>query len=648
MSAPNVIPDRIADSLAKYPPFSLLAPEEVQELARKARVQALVSGDTLFEQGSPPPPDVYFLENGRIEYYWNNEAKSELVDVRDVGDLIGLTAILEKSPVRVSANVAEDCLLYALEAETFLRLIEFNDAARNYVRRHLFWATRVGGKVSVPEEARIHGKRTILESYFEGAQLVKPRPLDRLLTCLPDESLEVATAMMVAKRVPSILVVDEQRHPLGVVKSIDLLKEMVVAGGSPSSPVKSLMSGPVQTVAPDSSTAAAILLMLRQRIGLLCVTEDGTADSKALDVCTYKDLIAQTSRHPAFFLNQIRRARTVTRLREICDEIELVGKSYLQAKISGILVGQIFAELNDVLIERLIALSLEEFADQGKKLPEIPWAWISIGSDGRREQILRTDMDNAMVFASSGDPAQDEENRQALLAFNQSVIDKFVACGFARCQGGVMSSNPQWCRTETEWTQELAALNPEDGNQILRASILLDLRFVEGDRTLCQSLRKSLFATAAQSPFMLRRLAEIAVATPPPLNFFGKFVVEKKGSNVGEFDIKAKALSPLRDAARVFALQYNLASRHSTGGRFEELAEAVPELREIAQHAYGAYDYLLQLRNLTGLDRRDSGRYITPSKLSKLERAQLSNIFDIVRMIQQAVRRTFHLDPRMQ
>ncbi|MDQ8181030.1 DUF294 nucleotidyltransferase-like domain-containing protein [Pelagicoccus sp. SDUM812005] len=647
MTTPNVIPNRIAASLAKYPPFSHLGTDEVFELASKARVRALVSGDTLFEQGDPPPKDLFFLENGRIEYYWANEGKSELVDVRDIGDLIGLTAVLETSPHRVTASVAEDCLLYAIEAERFLKLIEFNDTARNYVRRHLFWATRVGGKVSVPDEARIQGKRTILESYFEGAQLVKPRPLDRLLTCLPDESLEVATAMMVAKRVPSILVVDDRRHPLGIVTSINLLKEIVVAGGSASSPVKSLISGPVHTVAPESSAAAAILLMLRQRISLVCVTEDGTPESKALDVCTYKDLLARTSRHPAFFLNQIRRARTVSRLREICDEIELVGKSYLEAKVSGILVGQIFAELNDVLIERLIALTLEELADSGKELPQVDWAWMSIGSDGRREQILRTDMDNAMVFASTGDPAKDEAIRNELLAFNSSVIDKFVACGFARCQGGVMSSNPRWCRSETEWANEMAKVNIENGEDVLRASILLDMRFVEGKRSLCLDLRKSLFSIAAKNAFLLRRFAEIAVATPPPLSFFGKFLVEKKGSNVGEFDIKAKALSPLRDAARVFAIQYNLTSHHSTGGRLEELGEAVPELREIAQHAYGAYDFLLQLRNLTGLERHDSGRYITPSKLSKLDRAQLSNIFDVVRMTQQAVRRTFHLDPRI-
>jgi CBS domain-containing protein len=142
----------------------------------------------------------------------------------------------------------------------------------------------------------------------------------------------------------------------------------------------------------------------------------------------------------------------------------------------------------------------------------------------------------------------------------------------------------------------------------------------------------------------LRSLAEMVVATPPPLNFRGKFIVEKKGLNEGEFDLKKRGLSPLRDAARVFALHYGLKSHHSTGGRLLELAATHPELAELATLARDGYDQLLRFRNLTGLKRNDDGRFIDPSTLNRLEREQLANVFDVQRMVQNTVRLHFHLE----
>ena len=59
---------------------------------------------------------------------------------------------------------------------------------------------------------------------------------------------------------------------------------------------------------------------------------------------------------------------------------------------------------------------------------------------------------------------------------------------------------------------------------------------------------------------------------------------------------------------------------------------------------YGALDVLAQVRTLTGLRRKDDGRFIDPSDLDRLEREQLANVFDVQRMVQNAVRRHFNLE----
>lgn len=645
MDAPKDIAviSRITQVLMQYPPFSLMPEAAVQQLARKARVRAFAEGEQLWKQGDVPGSELFFLWRGRVEYFWEHDGSNELVDVRDVGDLLGLTSILENVPFKVHAMVSEDTILYILPGGQMKALLNKHDEARNYVRRHLFWSTRIGAKVAVPEAARLQGKQTILQSHLEGAQCIRPRSLKRLLTCLPNAPINEAAQLMVNKRVPSVLVVDEERRPLGVVTSVNLVKYVIVRGGNPNDPVSRIMAKPVYTVSARSSVTAAILTMLRERVPQVCVTEDGTAESKALDVCTHKDLLSQTGSHPAGLMYEINNADSPNRLREICDEIESTTYNYADSGISGVLIGQICAELYDALTERLIALVREEMEKEGTEFPDIPWAWISVGSDGRREQILRTDMDNALIFQSQGDPEIDATRQNLFLDLAKKVVDLMNICGFARCQGGVMASNPRWCKSDAEWSREIDNLKIGNAEDMLRAIVLFDLRYVSGNKPICLKMRQQIFDKVERDLPLQRYLAEVFMSVPPPLNFWGNFIVEKKGAHAGRFDLKKRCLSPLRDAAQVLAFKYKLTKRYSTGGRYEQIQEDIPALAETAKLAYEAYDFLLRFRTLNGIRQGNSGRYIEPESLSKLERAQLSNVFDVVRMIQTSLKSEFGL-----
>ena len=325
---------RVAEMLAKYPPFSMFEPAEVDALARTVRVRALVQGEFLWQQGEAPGGEAYFLCRGRVEYLWSHGDESELVDVRDVGDLLGLTALLEKEAFRVTARVAEDALVYVLDHSALQKLLERNDAARYYVRRHMFWVTRLGVRFSLPGEmANPEGGKQL--AHLDGAQVIRPRSASRLLTCSPGDTLKQAARLMSAKRVPSIVVIDAGFRPVGVLTSADMVKHAIVDGVAPTTPVERIMASPVRTVASGSGVMVAMLYMLRERIGQVCVTEDGTPDSRVLDVCTHKDLLAQSGQHPAGLVREMRAARTTARLRELCDEMEQMALGYLESGISA-------------------------------------------------------------------------------------------------------------------------------------------------------------------------------------------------------------------------------------------------------------------------------------------------------------------------
>jgi CBS domain-containing protein len=648
MASNNVIPERIATALRRFPPFSMIPAEAVQQLASDAFVRVVAATEMVWRQDDRPGDEVLFLARGRVEYIWQVGDRRERVDIRDVGDVLGFTAIMHNEPKHsVSAQAVEDCLLYGLPGTKVRALLDKHDDARHYVRRHLFWVTRVGMAVPLnePTDAAIAGRaKNILQAHLDGAQLVQPRPIERLLTCAPEAPINDAATLMATKRVPSVLVVDPERRPLGIVTATSLVKQVIVEGLPKTSPVSTVMARPVVTVSPQSSATAAILLMLRERIGQVCVTEDGTPNSPALDVCTHKDLLAQSGHHPAGLLREIRLARTTPRFRELCDEVESIARSYLETGVSAIYLGQMCAELYDELVQRLIELASAELADEGTSLPPTAWAWMSVGSDGRREQILRTDMDNALVFEPLGSPEADEEARGVFIKLATRVIDRMAAAGFARCQGGVMALNPRWCRSSAEWLAEFTSFDSAlDGDRLLRATVLYDLRYVAGDKVLCETLRRAALDGATENVYLQGRLAQQVVDTAPPLNFIGRFVMEKLGVGEEEFDLKARGMAPLRDAARLLCLKNRLSRRYSTGGRWEEIRRGIPRLAELAGSARDAYDFLLRLRTLNGLQRGDSGRYINSEKLTKLERAQLASIFDVVRMVQDSIRREFEL-----
>ncbi len=648
MQSKNVITERIATALRRFPPFSMMEMETVQQLAAEASVRAMAAGDFVWRQGDRPRDEVLFVARGRVEYIWQVEGRRERVDIRDVGDVLGFTAVTHNEAQHsVSAQAAEDCLFYILPAARIRPVLETHDEARHYVRRHSYWVARVGQTVALtePTDSAIAGRaKNILQAHLDGAQLIQLRPAERLLTCAPDAPISAAAALMAAKQVPSILIVDPERRPLGIVTANALVKQVIVDGIEKTATVASVMAQPVITVSPQSSATAAMLVMLRERIGQVCVTEDGTPHSPALDVCTQKDLLAQSGHHPAGLLREIRLARTNPRFRELCDEIQSIARSYLEAGVSAIYLGQICAELYDELVQRLIELSAAELANAGTPIPPTAWAWMSVGSDGRREQILRTDMDNALVFEPLGSTEADEEARAVFLQLATRVIDRMAAAGFARCQGGVMALNPRWCRTSAEWLAEFQTYgNDLEGDRLLRAMVLYDLRYVAGDKSLCETLRRTIFDTVTANGRLQRRLAEHVVDTAPPLNFIGRFVMEKLGAGQEEFDLKSRGMAPLRDAARLLCLKYRLSRRYSTGGRWEEVRRNQPRLAELAASARDAYDFLLRLRTLNGLKRGDSGRFINSGQLSKLERSQLSSIFDVVRLVQEALRREFDL-----
>jgi CBS domain-containing protein len=296
------------------------------------------------------------------------------------------------------------------------------------------------------------------------------------------------------------------------------------------------------------------------------------------------------------------------------------------------------SEFNDRLTIKLLELIAEEVENEGLGRPPVPFVWMAMGSEGRREQTLRTDQDNALIFANV--PAEREPAiKDWFLMFGERVVTGLVRCGFPRCLGGVMASNPQWCQTERAWQKTFARWVVDPTPRSLRlATIFFDFRAVYAEADFIDSLSLSLKALIEEHRLFLRYMAKNALYNRPPLGFLRQFVVDKGGEHKNQLNLKLSGLTPIVDAARVMALELGVL-KTNTLERLEEVARAGLIPRDLAADLREAFGFITLLRIGQHLEARARGEvpdnFVDPAALNKLQRKMLKESFAVINKLQE-------------
>ena len=208
-----------------------------------------------------------------------------------------------------------------------------------------------------------------------------------------------------------------------------------------------------------------------------------------------------------------------------------------------------------------------------------------------------------------------------------------------------MASNPRYCLSVSKWRDQFSQWVSDTGPEaLLKVSIFFDFRGVWGDGSLPRKLTEHLYTILEpRNTRFFAKLAAAAVDNPSPLTFFRNFVVERSGEHKDEFDVKARAMRPLTDAARVLVLHARQGDVNNTFRRFERLADLEPQNAELYRAAAEAYEVLIRLRATKGLERQDSGRFLQPAELSRVQRLLLRNSFDPISEVQSLLSIRFQL-----
>jgi len=594
-------------------------------------------GQRIKSKGDRADQHLYIIKKGsaRISLI-DDEGEDLLVDVRGEGDYFGATSILQNKPAMFDISAHQDLICLILPAEDVRQLANSLPVFERYFSFSLartIKAVRQTAEFQCPYPI---GQSAISLEAFLAGKRVADLMNKNLLTCTPNISVQSAAQMMAQSRVSSVVITGNGLYPLGIMTDNDLRTKVLAAGLSPEVEVSGIMSQPVQVVSPETDAFDALLAMSRHDVRLLVVVENDSM----VGIISEHDLQMEAGSSPLQVIGEIRRTNSLDTLMGMRHKINSVLEMMLRW---GGPVKQLVAlvtELNDRLTIRILELVEEEMEREGFGKPPVPYGWLAFGSEGRKEQTLHTDQDNALVFAPSPDCAE-AKCKEWFLQFAQRVVAYLVRSGIPECPGGIMASNPELCLSEDRWLDTfLGLIKDPSPHPLLMASIFFDFRPIYAGTNFPYLLEDQVLKAIRKSGLFLRFMAKNALTNRPPLSLLKRFVVEKTGEHKNKFDLKQRGLTPVVDAARVLSLSLGIKTRN-TLDRLAEISRIGiidspfhADLRE----AYEFFIYLQISRHLDALAQgEEPDNFINPASLSGLQRKMLKESFAVVRLLQETI-----------
>ena len=335
--------------------------------------------------------------------------------------------------------------------------------------------------------------------------------------------------------------------------------------------------------------------------------------------------------------NQIVKAETLEELKEASLSFIKIIKSLNAKGVKIEFISKLINQLNKKLLDKLyVVLAPEELL--GKS------SLVVMGSEGRGEQILKTDQDNALILENDC-TISDEKLQEFTTKFTETLVD----FGFPRCEGNIMVSNPYWCRRESDFKDLIFewVTQPSPDN-FMNIAIFYDAVSVSGDRALILRLKEYLFKIIDNSQQFNSHFAKIISSFDVPLGFFDGFVFNSKDNkHKNELNIKKGGIFIIVQGIRSLSLEHKLYNT-STAKRIKRLSELGVIEAELANEITMAFNFLTNINlksNLEKLDKQEEvDNYINPNSLNTMEKDLLKESFKIVNKLKKKLEFHFKLN----
>ena len=466
------------------------------------------------------------------------------------------------------------------------------------------------------------------------------QPLSEMLrgevpTCSITTPVADAARLMQRQQSSAILVEGGEAGFQGIFTDKDLRNRIVAAGLPLDTPVGDVMSAPLFAISETKTVFDALLVMNLHNVMHLGISD---AQGKVCGLVRHHALIAQ-GYSQFYLLRSLEAARSVEEMAALQQQIPEVVSTLIETGMPVLSITRLISLFADTVLETLLRQALQEFGP-----PPVPFVFLTMGSEGRQEQTLKTDQDNAIVFADVPDD-QLASVQDWFLRFGEAICSRLDQVGYRLCEGNVMAQNPLWCQPLAVWKGYFQKwVETPEPLAIMRSTIFFDFRAAHGSVELATALRQHLWSLLNdRNRLFLYHLAQNAQQMQPPLNWWGGLALEKGGERDHTFDLK-KAMTPIVDGARFFSLQQHL-DLTNTSDRLDRLRETQalrPDDHKLLQEGY---EFLMRLRLRHQVNRLREGKapenHLDPRECNPVEQKLITDILGASKKALNLMRRQF-------
>jgi len=624
----SIVTNSVVAFLQKIPPFQFLSVPELRMLSRSMTLEYFPRDTVILSAGQRPSDALYIVQKGAVKLALRTKVGKELViDMRSEGEIFGLLSIMGRDVARLDVTAVEDTLCYTIPSAEMQDLMTANREVSDYLLRTSVTRYMEKSLNELRAQTNLMGNaEQLLYSLSVGDVVREPA-----ITCDAKTTIREAAKLAAAAHTSSLFVAEAGQKAAGIVTDADFARKVVANGVSVELPVTNIMSAPVIAVESGDRIFAALLAMLCHDIHHVLVTSEGLPKG----VLTSHDLMLLQGKSPLSLARHLEQQQTIEDLaaaqKRVNDLLPLLMREGARASH----ITRVVAELNDRLMAKIL-----ELAEAKLGPPPVPYCWVVLGSEGRREQTFKTDQDNALIY---DDVAEEQRAAAAnyfagLAEFAQAALER---CGYPACTGGYMASNPRWRQSVTAWQNTFATwiregeLHPTED-----ALIFFDVRPVAGDFSLFDRLAASNREKLKDARFFKSVLGSITITVKPPLGFFRTFVVERSGEHKEQLDLKSYGTSPIVNAARLFALDAGV-EHTNTLDRLLALQSLPEQDVALLKDLQEAFEFLTLLRLDNQLQQARAGQplnnYISPGQLTHLQRNSLKEAFHTIARVHSAI-----------
>ncbi|WP_404973024.1 DUF294 nucleotidyltransferase-like domain-containing protein [Vibrio campbellii] len=603
----------VLNFISQYPPFDDLPEEHLRNIAMNAEVAYYRAGTDILKKGDDIR-DLYMIRSGVVEIF---RRKGELYNRIDAGGLFGQMGLLMNNRVRMPAKAIEDTLVYCIPEKIFTELCDEFENFADFME--------------LEDSARL---RTAISNQSDGNDFTTAKAR-KILSREPVTLEATATAreaaiLMAEEGVTALLVVraqediteDDDDQLLGILTEKDLCVRVLAEGRGSDIPVSEVMSYDVVSLDYSAYVFEAMLTMLRYNVHHLPILKD----KKPIGVISMTDIVRYESQNSLLLVSSIFQQNSVEDLKAVSKQVKDCFVRMVSEDANAHMVGRAMSVIGSSFKQRLAELAEQELGPA-----PIPYCLLAMGSMARDEQLIVTDQDNALILDNSYDPALHGEY---FAQFAKFICDGLAECGYTYCTGDIMTTNPEWRKTRSEWEECFANwIDDPTPERLLHSNIFFDLLGVHGRVKWAEQLSGFIVRRAKKNNRFLACMAYNAIRRTPPLGFFKDFVMEKDGRHRNSINLKRRGTAPMADLIRVHALAIGSRSQNS----FERLddinnAGILPKGRGMDLKDAMELIYMVRIRHqaLDIENGEEPDNNIEPEEMSEFERRNLKAAFQIL------------------